>query len=297
VRFPKDLVLLAEGSSQSDTDQSGDLYLTPGFWRRYGPDLASSRIDLAVELQRGFADEEAFDAAVVDRFGGQANLAVIGGGREEEPALLAGVQRAISFETLALLLFAVLAVLSMVLLVSQTLGRQVFLAATEDPTLRALGMTRRQLVGVALVRAGVIGAGGAALAMGAAVALSPLTPIGLARLAEPAPGVAADGSVLAVGALAIVAVVAGCAALPAWRAARIPGDPLGVMDLAGLLRPSRLAARLGGAVPPTVALGVRLALEPGRGRTAVPVRAALAGTVAAVCAVTAAASFGPAWPI
>jgi hypothetical protein len=37
---------------------------------------------------------------------------------------------------------------------------------------------------------------------------------------------------------------------------------------------------------------VRLALEPGRGRTAVPVRAALAGIVAAVCAVTAAASFG-----
>ena len=293
VRFPKDLVPLAEGSSQSDTDQSGDLYLTPGFWRRYGPDLASSRIDLAVELQRGFADEEAFDEAVVDRFGDRANLAVVGGGREEEPALLAGVQRAIGFETFALLLLAVLVLLSMVLLVGQTLGRQVFLAATEDPTLRALGMTRRQLVGVALVRAALIGAAGAVLAVAAAVALSSLTPIGLARLAEPTPGVAVDGPVLAVGALVIVAVVGGCAALPAWRAARLPGDPLGVMDLAGPQRPSRLARALGGvAVPPTAALGVRLALEPGRGRTAVPVRAALAGTVAAVCAVTAAASFG-----
>jgi hypothetical protein len=293
VRFPKDLVPLAEGSSQSDTDRSGDLYLTPGFWRRYGPDLASSRIDLAVELQRGFTDEEAFDETVIDRFGDQANLAVVSGGREEEPALLAGVQRAIAFETAALLLFGVLALLSMVLLVSQTLGRQMFLAAAEDPTLRALGMTRRQLVGVALVRAALIGAGAAALAVAAAVALSPLTPIGLARLAEPAPGVTVDWPVLALGALVIVAVVGGCAALPAWRAARLPGDPLGVMDLAGPLRPSRLAARLGGAaVPPTVALGVRLALEPGRGRTAVPVRAALAGTVAAVCAVTAAASFG-----
>ena len=241
----------------------------------------------------GFADAEAFDETVVGRFGDRANLAVVGGGREEEPALLGGVQRAIGFKTLALLLFGVLVLLSMVLLVSQTLGRQVFLAAAEDPTLRALGMTRRQLVGVALVRAALIGAGGAALAVAAAVALSPLTPIGLAHLAEPAPGVAVDGPVLAVGALVIVAVVGGCAARPAWRAARIPGDPLGVMDLAGPRRPSRLAGALGGAaVPPTAALGVRLALEPGRGRTAVPVRAALAGTVAAVCAVTAAASFG-----
>ena len=128
--------------------------------------------------------------------------------------------------------------------------------------------------------------------MAAAVALSPLTPIGLARLAEPTPGVAVDGPVLAVGALAIVAMVAGCAALSAWRAAHIPGNPLGVMDLTGHQRPSRLAGALAGAVPATAALGVRLALEPGRGRTAVPARAALVGTVAAVCAVTAAASFG-----
>ena len=106
---------------------------------------------------------------------------------EEREVLFAGVRRAITFETAALLLFAVLALLSAVLLVSQTLGRQVFLASTQDPTLRALGMTRRQLIGVALTRAAVIGTGGAALAVAAAVALSPLTPIGVARPAEPTP--------------------------------------------------------------------------------------------------------------
>jgi len=42
----------------------------------------------------------------------------------------------------------------------------------------------------------------------------------------------------------------------------------------------------------TAAAGVRLALEPGRGRTAVPVRAALAGTALSVLAVTAAFTFG-----
>jgi hypothetical protein len=291
VRFPKDLLPLAEGRSQTDTDQSGDLYLTPGFWHRYGPDLARWRINIAVELHRP-ADLPMFAEAVEDRFGPQAAFLSPTEALEESDILFAGVRRAIAVETAALLLFAVLALLSTVLLVSQTLGRQVFLASTEDPTLRALGMTRRQLVGVALTRAAVIGTGGAALAIVAAVALSPLTPIGVARLAEPTPGVAVDWPVLTVGGLVIVALVAGCAALPAWRAAHTSGDALGVMDLAGPWRPSRLAGTLAGVGPLTAALGVRLALEPGRGRTAVPVRAALAGTVVAVCAVTAAASFG-----
>ena len=39
-------------------------------------------------------------------------------------------------------------------------------------------------------------------------------------------------------------------------------------------------------------IGVRMAFEPGRGRTAVPVRSALAGTIVAVAAVVAAAVFG-----
>jgi hypothetical protein len=291
VRFPKDLLPLAEGRSQTDTDQSGDLYLTPGFWRRYGPDLARWRINIAVELHRP-ADLPMFAEAVEDRFGRQAAFVSPTEALEESDVLFAGVRRAIAVETAAMLLFAVLALLSTVLLVSQTLGRQVFLASTQDPTLRALGMTRRQLVGVALTRAAVIGTGGAALAIVAAVALSPFTPIGVARLAEPTPGVAVDWPVLTVGGLVIVALVAGCAALPAWRAAHTSGDALGVMDLAGPRRPSRLAGTLAGVGLLTAALGMRLALEPGRGRTAVPVRAALAGTVAAVCAVTAAASFG-----
>jgi hypothetical protein len=52
----------------------------------------------------------------------------------------------------------------------------------------------------------------------------------------------------------------------------------------------RMAGRAG--VPVTAAAGVRLALEPGRGRTAVPVRAALAGAALSVLAVAAALTFG-----
>ena len=42
----------------------------------------------------------------------------------------------------------------------------------------------------------------------------------------------------------------------------------------------------------TSGIGVRMALEPGRGRTAVPVRSALASTVVAIAALVAAAVFG-----
>jgi hypothetical protein len=56
---------------------------------------------------------------------------------------------------------------------------------------------------------------------------------------------------------------------------------------------SRLAAALAGlGGAPTAAMGARMALEPGRGRSAVPVRSALTGTAVAVAAVVAALVFG-----
>jgi hypothetical protein len=95
-----------------------------------------------------------------------------------------------------------------------------------------------------------------------------------------------------VGGVAIILLVAVCAALPAWRAARAPGTSLGVIAPASPPRPSRLAGALTSlAARPSVVTGVRLALEPGRGRTAVPVRAAMAGAAAAVVAITTAAVF------
>jgi hypothetical protein len=290
VRFPADLVPVAEDRTEGDVDGSGQVFLTPAFWRRYGPDLADFGMSVLVDLHRGRADLSEFTAAVERRFGDRASILPEDPG--ERDVGLAGVRRAIAVETAALLVFAGLATLSALLLVGQTLGRQIFLESIEYPTLRALGMTRAQLVGIALVRAAVIGAAGGTLAVAVAVALSPLTPIGVARLAEVTQGVAADWPVLAVGGLAIVAFVAGCAAVPAWRAAGALGDSLGVVDPGGRRRPSRVAGALtNAAVAPTVAVGVRLALEPGRGRTAVPVRAALAGTIAGVCAITATAGY------
>jgi ABC-type antimicrobial peptide transport system permease subunit len=290
VRHPNDLTPPVDGNDDFDTDETSGLYLTPTFWHRYGPDLAKYGIFISVDLERGPDRLAGFTQALQRRFGDRAFI----NNAFDEPgdAHILGTQRAITLETAALLGFAALAALAGVLLVGQTLARQVLLEAAEYPTLRALGMTRGQLVVVALIRAVVVAGGGAAIAVATAVVLSPLTPIGVGRRAELDPGIAVDQPVLAVGGVAIILLVAVCAALPAWRAARAPGTSLGVIDPASPPRSSRLAGALTSvAARPSVVTGVRLALEPGRGRTAVPVRAAMAGAAAAVVAITLAAVF------
>jgi ABC-type lipoprotein release transport system permease subunit len=290
LRFPEDLLSIGERRDGLDADESAHLFLTPGFWRLYGPNLANYGIYIAVDLRRDHADLPAFTEAVNRRLGGQATIIAAQFGREGDLALPA--RRATALETAALLAFAALSALAGLLLAGQTLGRQVLLESVEYPTLRAVGMTRGQLVGVALIRTALIGVGGAILAVAVAVALSPLTPVGVARRAELRPGVVADRPVLAVGGLAIVGLVALGAGLVAWRAAELHGDGYGLLDRAGGRRSSRVAGALATAgFRPSAVTGVRFALEPGRGRTAVPLRAALVAAVASVCAVSAVAGF------
>ncbi|MCU1450399.1 MAG: hypothetical protein JWP02_2569 [Acidimicrobiales bacterium] len=204
----------------------------------------------------------------------------------------AKVQRAIRPQATALALFSLLAAVSALFVVGQIASRQLFLAATEDPTLRALGMSRAQLVALHLGEVSVVAAAGAALAVAVALLASTFMPIGPARIAEPHPGIAANWAVLGLGAAAIVVLLIVRVAWPAWRLAGARAGVQGTVD-EGNEHPSRLleAATRAGA-PASAAVGLRLALEPGRGRTAVPVRSALAGTVLAVAAVTAAFTFG-----
>jgi hypothetical protein len=115
-------------------------------------------------------------------------------------------------------------------------------------------------------------------------------PIGAARLAEPSPGVSADAAVLAAGAAMITVLMLARAAWPAWRLAAA-----GRAEAAGpaATRQSLAARWLASAgAPVTAVTGVHLALEPGRGRSAMPVRSVLAGTALPVLAVAAAFTFG-----
>ncbi len=201
-------------------------------------------------------------------------------------------ERAIRPQAVALAIFAVLAGLIGLAVIGQLLARQLVMDSAEFPILRVLGMTRASLAALSLARLAVVTLAGAVIAVGVAIAASPLMPIGPARLAEPAPGVEVNLAVLGVG-LAVIVVLPLAVLVPsAWRAAGRARGPLGVAEPAGSARSSRVGAALGRAGSVAGSIGVRMAFEAGRGRTAVPVRSALAGTIVAVAAVVAAAVFG-----
>lgn len=269
----------------------GELYLTPAYWARYGHNIARYGILLALKLRQGQADLPRLRADLRRLYGNRA-LVEAADALTTAETITAGTRRAIRLESIALAGFAVLAALAALLLVGQTLGRQIVLEAVESPILRALGMTRGQLIGVAVVRAVPIALAGAGLAVAGAVALSPATPLGVARRAELTPGVAVDLPVLVGGAAALAVAVLACAAAAAWRAAGAPAGALGVREVAGAERRSRVGAALASAgLSPVAVTGTRLALEPGRGRTAVPVRSAIIAAAGAVCALTVAVTF------
>ena len=123
-------------------------------------------------------------------------------------------QRSIRPQAVALWLLAALFGVIGLLIVGQLLARLSFLEAAGYGTLRALGMSRGQLMTACLVRAAAIGAAGGIIAGVLGAALSPLLPVGLAGVAEPHPGIDADVPVLAAAAV--------IAALPGETATRNP---------------------------------------------------------------------------
>jgi ABC-type antimicrobial peptide transport system permease subunit len=197
-------------------------------------------------------------------------------------------QRSIRPQAVALWLLAALFGVIGLLIVGQLLARLSFLEATEYGTLRALGMSRGQLMTADLGRAAAIGAAGGVIAAVLGVALSPLLPAGLAGVAEPHPGIEADARVLAAGLAAAILVTTCCAAWPGWRAAA-------ERPLSGLAGPSQqrrtVISRLAAAGPVPLAMGIRLALHRGAGPTAVPVRSAVASAAVGVAALSAAIVF------
>jgi len=199
------------------------------------------------------------------------------------------VAKALRPEVAALAAFAVALAATLILLVAQLVARQILLYAQDYPTLRALGVTPRALTLVAALPVLASAVVGGVIAAGVAVAASPLTPIGAARLAEPDPGVSADAGVLVIGCLALVVVLALLAIIPAIRASRISNVDAGEAAM-GHSRVADAVTRSG--LPSPAAAGVRMALVPGRGSSAVPVRTVQVGAFISMIAVAAAYTFG-----
>ena len=175
----------------------------------------------------------------------------------------------------------------------QAAARQFSTDVEDHDALSALGLRGRQFVLLGLARAFVVGVAGAAGAVALAAALSPLTPVGEARLATADPGaVSVDPLVTLIGVPAVVAAVLLLSVWPAIRHAR-PAGPEPLPPPGGLAGSVVRAVGVIGA-PPSVLIGVRYALERGRGRNPIPVGSALLGTVLAVTALSATTVSGPA---
>ena len=120
---------------------------------------------------------------------------------------------------------------------------------------------------------------------------SPLLPVGLARQAEIHPGFAFDAAILVPGALALAALVCALALIPALRVGRstaVSGAPRS-RGVGGTLASGQVGPF---AVPTTAGIGVRYGIEPGRGRSAVPVVSALVASTLGVAALAASLTFG-----
>nr|WP_062333786.1 FtsX-like permease family protein [Herbidospora sakaeratensis] len=183
---------------------------------------------------------------------------------------LAHLRQVIGFETGCLLVFAVAAFLTAVVLVGQAVFRYATASAADLRPLTLVGMTRRQAATAtagAVLPAAFLGAGAGVLG---AVAASAWLPYGTAALYEPSPGVHADLPVLPAGWAAVTALVTAGAAVTALLPRARPA-----------VRRSALT-RL--ALPVPVTTGLRFALEPGNG-------VALFGAVTGVLGVVAAAVF------
>lgn len=185
------------------------------------------------------------------------------------------VDRSLRPQVVALLaLAAILALVASVVAV-QTVARQVDADAADHPTLRAVGMTGAGLRALAVAQWAVVGVLAGLASLLVAWVLSPLSPTGLARIAEPDPGLRIDGWLFALGAVAtFVLVVAAGWAFTARVSRRA----------AGAGRPLVFA---GWGTHPVVSLGVRRALDRGNRGGRVPVWSTLAGATVGLAALAA----------
>ncbi|HEV3212244.1 MAG TPA: FtsX-like permease family protein [Acidimicrobiales bacterium] len=241
--------------------------------------------------------------AIIVRGGGQHEKQVLAGairitpiagfapGNNGSPAqTTTEAQRAIKPEAIALGVFGAIAGLALLLIAGQLMGRLLRRGAGEAAALRSLGADRAMAFADVLVGLLVAVVAGAILAVAVAVALSPLMPLGPVRPVFPTPGVDVDATVLGLGFGAMVLVLGTLALLLTRRETDRLSSPRLRERWRGERRVVTAGANAGLPIPAVT--GLRLALDPGVGRDAVPVRSAVVGAVLAVTVLVSTVTFG-----
>ncbi len=279
------------GISRSPVDLSqqgeagGILVLPRGFVERYGAEIGKYIDVVLVRLSEASTDVSGFvgelrgivrddPAAVIDEI-------------EPTSVSTSGVRESIEVLAMGLTVFAVIAAFSGIVVVGLSVARVIALSAEARETWTALGLTRVQRSITLALPPVVAVVVGAAIAVVGAWLASPLTPMGLARRAEPSPGLRFDALVLGAGSAAIAVVLVALVLAIAWRHA----DPV---DVVAVRRPSALARALEHVSrAPPIRIGVQAAVDRRRGSSAIPTRSALVAVTVAVIGIVAVSTFGP----
>ncbi len=204
-------------------------------------------------------------------------------------AVIAKAERAIRPESIALAVFGGIAGLAALAIAGQVIGRRLWLDAEDLTVLRALGAGPAMTSADALI--GVLGAvlAGSLLAAAVAIGLSPLAPLGPARPYLPVV-VNVDWTVIGVSLLLLVVALSGVSLAVVYSAT--PRRAWDERHRAGNRGSVLVRAATAAGLPVPALEGIRFALEPGRGHSAVPVRSAILGALMAVLVVTATITFG-----
>lgn len=200
VREPSDIAVVPVRQNVA-SESSGSVYATPAFVARLAhalgvhPSQLPGNEIIRVRFRHGAADLPAFTRAAVAMT--RNRIQILPG--SEVVTTASAVQRGIGVEVIALWLFAALAAITTLLVFALNITRMLRAERPDHRKLWVLGMSRRQLIAVALARPLVITIAGSLLAVVVAIAASPLTPIGLARQAEIHRGVAVNVAMLCTG--------------------------------------------------------------------------------------------------
>jgi len=262
-------------------DKFGSVIPSPALFQTHpdnllGAEGATGFVNALVRLEGGAADTARFKEDLA-RITGRSDIDVWNINEWQDHAREVTV-----FEAGSLVAFAVAAAIAALFIVGQAVVRHVSSTLNDIEPLRAVGMTPAETRMAVVLGPGLAAAGGWIAGAGAALIASRWFPIGSAALLEPTPGANVDGLVLGFGFVATIVLAVGGAAVVAWttmRRLRTAPAPRRSAVAAG-------AVRTGMPVP--VIVGARFALEPGRGRHAIPVRPALLGATIGVLGVLAA---------
>ena len=242
---------------------------------------------VALQLKGG-ATSEARVRAEIAKATPIGKLAV--GGGPTPTTVTEQALRAIEPEAVALGIFAVIAGLAALLIAGLLVSRVLRVGAAETEILRALGADRAIMLGDELLGLLASVISGALLAALVAVALSPLAPLGPVRPVYPHRGVDFDWTVLGLGAVVLVVILGSLALLLARRELRRLASRRASANLIREPAVVRFAATSG--LPVSAVVGLRFALEPGRGRNVAPLRSAILGALLAVTVLVATVTFG-----